>query len=489
MLVRITPPGRTAKVFHVAGVKRSWHISGGCATATIPLPLAADDADRILLARVDTFGPLGLDWSGMVWRRPRHGEPIECAGLANALTFNRRSALYADTRLTPWVVRVAAGANPDGWTAGMGTASLTASIVAGTYSTGANVSWIHGPFRSTDNVRLIGTIAGLAAQTEVLAATYLSDGSSYRVEATLGNGAFDIPVARAATGYVQIIVRSNTTYSPGTDAAVVISGLKLHAVSGIATGAGGTLTPEGVIGHVCDALPTWALPAGAAYRRHIGTSGVTVASLAFPDADTDDKAKADAVVGQSAHHFGFYPRRVAGRAVTVPVYQAVETAPTLSLDVSRVADDRLRDRSADGLSSAYVARYVDSRGVARFVTVADADTANYLNTIGYSIVGTVDASWTASSATATAAATASAAAAKASDTEGSVGIVRARLANGRTAPALACMPGRMVRVRGMGPGRELVVSSVEADGAKKVSVAFAPKATDLQYLTAQALGR
>jgi len=98
MLVRLTPPGGKSRTFRTRGGSRSWHIDGGCATATVPVVLTGGDLDKILLARVDIFGANGLDWSGMVWRRPREGEPIECAGLVNALTFERRAALYADTQ-------------------------------------------------------------------------------------------------------------------------------------------------------------------------------------------------------------------------------------------------------------------------------------------------------------------------------------------------------------------------------------------------------
>jgi hypothetical protein len=57
-------------------VRRSWDISGGCADASIPLSLSNEDSERILLAKVETFGATGLDWTGVVWRKPRYGAPL-----------------------------------------------------------------------------------------------------------------------------------------------------------------------------------------------------------------------------------------------------------------------------------------------------------------------------------------------------------------------------------------------------------------------------
>lgn len=482
MLVRVTPPGRSAKVFRVSGVKRSWHIDGGCAAASIPLPLSGEDAERILLARVDTFGSRGLDWSGMVWRKPRAGEPIECAGLANALTLNRRAAIYADTRTSEWEPLKFAGYTPDGWDAGQGVASLVVGIGAGAYASGTKVEYRYTLPANVASCKLSGSFATPDAKVEARLYTSATATGAGTLRATYTGGAFATTVA-ADTRSVRLYVGTNASYSPGADTSATFSGLVLHGVAGITA-----LTPEAVITHNIDAMPAWAMPAGAAYRSHIGVSGVTIGSLVFDDPRTDDKRKVDDVLQLSAHHFGFYPKRIAGGAAVVPVYEPVETAPSLSLDVARLPDESLRERSADSMASSYVVAYTDENGATRYVTVADTDTANYLNRIGYAIVGAVDATFTASSTVATAAGTASAAEATRSGTEGTATVVRARLANGRQTSALSCLPGRMVRVRGLGRDRLLTVVSAEAEGSK-VRVSFARKATDLAYLAGRALGR
>lgn len=486
MLVRITPPGRAARVFSVPMVKRSWHIDGGCAAATIPLALSAEDIDRILLSRVDVFGPLGLDWSGMVWRRPRSGEPIECAGLANALTFKRRPALYCDTSLNTWKQYMASNYTPNGMSYGLGVASIVVTVNAATYTAGAQVE-AHKVIPSSNGVRVKGTLtlpASSGYQVRLYTATDPTAGSTLRATYT-ANGAFDTVVNATGIASLRLYFGVNTGTTAATNLAFTITDLKVYGVKGVATGAGQSLTPEAVIADAVNQLPTWVLPAGAAYRAYIGTSGVTLPSAAFPDPTSTDKAKVDSVSKLSDHHFGFYPRRIVGTAVTVPVYESVETMPSLMLDVTRIPDASLRDHSADAMASEYLVAYEDENGQTRYVKVADPDDS-YLSRIGYEITGVVDATFTTSSTVATAAGTV--AAARAADTEGTATVIRARTANGRLVSPLACMPGRMVRVRGLGRDRLLTIASAEAEGAH-VRVSFARKQTDLSYLAARSLSR
>ncbi|MEN6430898.1 MAG: hypothetical protein ABFC80_08700, partial [Coriobacteriales bacterium] len=99
-VVRITPPGRGSRTYCIADVPRTWDLDGGCATASVPIVLSAEETERILFARVEVFGEQGMDWSGFVWRRPRQGEPIECAGQAVGLTLSPRSRAYASRSLS-----------------------------------------------------------------------------------------------------------------------------------------------------------------------------------------------------------------------------------------------------------------------------------------------------------------------------------------------------------------------------------------------------
>lgn len=483
MLVRITPPGRRARVFRVSGVKRSWHIDGGCAAATIPLALSAEDTERIALARVDLFGPLGLEWAGMVWRKPRAGEAIECAGLANALTFTRRTGIFADTRVadlqewngTNW------GAYKRSVSGGVVTILQSPGTTASAGDTAGYYYWGDAPLY---NLRLSGNMAHNSIDLHI--ATSATEGAATSTaHSNTGTGAFG-PVnvnLGGARGYV-IYGRTPVTSTPSrSDTYLSVWDITAHGVSGLTT-----ITPEAVIGWCLDALPSWALPAGAAYRAYVGTSGVTISSLVFDDPRTDDKAKIDAVTGLTTHHFGFYARRAgAGRAV-VPVYEPVETTPSLALDVTRVADDSLQEASVEAQANNYIVGYTDADGRTRYLEVADTDASNYLNRIGYAIDGAVDASFTSSPTLATAAGTSAAEAARKYSVEGTASIIRARTANGRSVSPLACMPGRMVRVRGLGRDRLLTVVSTEAEGAQ-VRVTFGRKPTDLAYLATQALGR
>lgn len=484
MLVRLTPPGGHARVFRVRGGSRSWHIDGGCATATVPLRLSGNDLERVTLARVDIFGANGLDWSGMVWRRPREGEPLECAGLANALTFERRAALYADTQflgdLKDWVLEGRnAGAfdcTIEGGTVTMGQSPGTtadANDFRGYYYMG-DTPLTRLDFSANVNhadVRLL--IRGLDASGTPFGTDYIKTATGTQTGQSL---VFDAGTyGFRMLCYVEVTPSTPSRY----DKWVKVWDMTLRSTSIT------SVTPEAVLRHVCDALPAWVLPAGAAYRAHIGVSGVAIDSLSFRDVRTDDKAKADAVVRLVPWHFGFYSRRVEGAAHVVPVFEPIETTPSLALDVTRLTDESLRDRSADALASEYIVSYRDEDGRTRYVTVADESTANYLNRIGYEITGVVDASFTSSASLAATAGQAVAEEAHKQDSEGTALVLRARLANGRRAPAMMCMPGRMVRVRGMGPSRRLTIVSAEASD-RGVQVTFSRTSTDLEYLARKA---
>lgn len=484
MLVRITPPGGQARTFRTRGGSRSWHIDGGCATATVPVVLTGGDLDKILLARVDIFGANGLDWSGMVWRRPREGEPIECAGLVNALTFERRAALYADTQfLGDLKDRVVEGKN-----AGAFDCTIAGGVVTMGQSPGTNAS--------------AGDYRGYRYQGDVPLTRLDFSANVNHADVKFVLRGFDVNGASFGTQYEKTSTGIQTglsfTFDPGTygfwmvcyvevtpstpsryDKWVRVWDMTLRSTSIT------SVTPEAVLRHVCDALPAWVLPAGDAYRSHIGTSGVAIPSLAFRDVTTTDKAKADAVLKFAPWHFGFYSRRVGGQSHVVPVYEPVQTAPSLELDVTRIADESLRDRSADSLASAYIVNYTDIDGRRRYVTVADESIANYLNRVGYEITGIVDASFTSSTSLATTAGQAFADEADKQDTEGDALVRRVRLANGRTAPAALCMSGKMVRVRGMGQSRLLTIVGSEASD-RGMRVTFSRVSADLEYLARKA---
>ena len=485
MLVRLTPPGGKARTFRTRGGSRSWHIDGGCATATVPLPLTGNDLDRITLARVDIFGANGLDWSGMVWRRPREGEPIECAGLVNALTFERRSALYADTQfLGELKDHIVDGRNPG---------AFDCSIAGGVVTMGQspNTTGDAGDYRGyyymgdTELTRL--DFSADVNHADVALRIRSRDASGSLIETTTYvKTSTGVQTGQTATfpsgtyGFDMICLVEVTPSTPSRyDKWVKVWDMTLRSTPVT------SVTPEAVLGHVCDALPSWVLPSGDAYRSHIGTSGVGIDSLAFRDVTTTDKDKADAVLKFAPWHFGFYSRRVGGQSHVVPVYEPVETAPSLELDVTRIADESLRDRSADSLASAYIVNYTDIDGRRRYVTVADESTANYLNRVGYEITGIVDASFTSSTSLATTAGQAFADEADKQDTEGDALIRRVRLANGRTAPAVLCMPGKMVRVRGMGQSRLLTIVGSEASD-RGMRVTFSRVSADLEYLARKA---
>ena len=492
MLVRITPPGRSARVFRVADVPRSWHIDGGCAAAAIPLALSDEDAERILLARVDVFGPLGLDWAGMVWRRPRYGEPIECAGLVNTLTFNRREALYSDTRTSEWSERTSIVAQRVAQASKGFDLLQVAFLEDESYPAGA---WNGHARRIPNTTKVIASVTwtrpSVAYQLRVRAA-YESDTfegfteiTSTQFEVSAGYGALSGTATRTVerTGGIDFVTTAATLVSGGqpTSDRVCTFSIKLFLVDGVKP-----VTPEAVIDDCLDYVPTWALPTGEPYRAFVGTSDVEIDSLVFDDPMTDDKKKVDTVVGFSDHHFGFYARRVAGQSVVVPVYEAIETEPSLMLDVARMPDESLRDRSADEMASQYLVSYKGDDGSTRYLTVSDPDDSSYLARIGYEITGVVDAGFTTSATLATAAGTVTAA--RSEDVEGTATVLRARTASGRQVPGLACMPGRLARVHGLGRDRLLTVASAEAEGAQ-VRVSFARKSTDLAYLAARALGR
>lgn len=484
-IVRITPPGRNARAFTLADVPRTWDIAGGCATASVPLALGPEDLERVLLARVDVFGERGLDWSGVVWRRPRNGEPIECAGQAVGLTLTPRACHYAHTQflgdLKDWknsgdrndaaFERTNAGGKLV-FTQRPGTTCAT-NDQAGLYLWG-DIAW----------QRLTATVNKPHAKMSIEIRTGATEGADttqryISTAGTTGTAAIDISLGGDTSLVIKGLITAASTPSRSDTYAelydITLWGTALTSI-----------TPYAVIDDCLDQLPSWILPAGAAYRAWVGSPAVTIGSLVFPGHDSTDKAKVDAVVAMADYHFGFYPRRVAGAMVGVPVYKAISRTPDYIVDVRCAVADNLRDRGAESLADNYRAMYRDEEDRPVIVDVPDSDSGNYLNRIGYTKTAIVDAGWTSSATVATAAATA--AAAGYSDTEGAVTVLKALTATGRRCPASAIRPGDMCRVVGIGSPRSLVVRNVAASAAG-VALTFAPVGTDLRYLTSKALGQ
>lgn len=484
-VVTITPPGRNPKSYIVVGVSRTWDIDGGCATASIPLMLAAEDRERIGLAKVHITGN-GADWEGLVWRRPRAGEPLECAGQAVGLTLTPRAAPYAKTdflgSLKDWK-HLTSELNDGAFERTNSGGKLTicqrpgnetaVGDTAGFYLWG-DVAW----------QRLTATVNKPHAKMSMRISYSTTEGalSSHQYLSTAGTtGTEDIDISlEGRRGFViaGLITAANTPNR--SDTFVELYDLTLYGTTLTAP-----ITPLKVVVDCLDQLPTWILPAGSQYRRRLTDPAVTIGSLGF-ERESTDKTKCDSVVAMTACHFGFYVDRVDGRMAGVPVLEPISTTPDFIIDVRAALSDGIRDRGVEALANSYLTRYTTVDGATLHTVVADATAGNYLNLIGYSKTALVDASWTASATDAAAAGTQ--AAATVSDTEGSVTIARARLVNGRECSPLMIMPGKMCRVLGLGAARNLVVRSVTATDAS-VSVTFAPTGTDLRYLASKALGR
>lgn len=484
-IVRITPPGRISRTYNVPGTVRSWDIDGGCATATVPLMLSAEDSERIALARVDIAGGIGEDWTGIVWKRPRAGEPIECAGQAAGLTLTPREAAYARTdflgELKDW--KAATELNDGAFERTNAGGKLTILQRPGTTTASGDTAGF-SLFGDVAWQRLTATVNKPHAKMSMRIATGATEGATtlqryVSTAGTTGTTALDISLG-GDTGIVFQGLITGANSPSRSDTFVEVYGITLYGTTLTAP-----ITPVKVIVDCLDALPTWVLPAGAQYRRRLTDPAVTIGNITF-DRESDDKRKVDAVVSMTACHFGFYPDRVDGRMAGVPVFEPISTTPDFIVDVRGAGRDGLRDRGVEALANSYLTRFSTVDAGNRHVTVPDAAADNYLNEIGYSKTAMVDASWTTSLTDATAAG--AQAASVATDIEGSVTIQRARLANGRQCSPLLIMPGKMCRVLGLGKARDLIVRSVEASDAS-VSVTFAPSGTDLRYLTSKALGR
>lgn len=476
-LVRITPPGRPAKLFRVAEIPRTWDIDGGCATASVPIILTDEDAERIALSRVEVFGALGMDWSGFAWRRPRVGGPIECAGQALGLTLAPRERHYADTSLT--------FVEYNGYQWG----DVTRSVNGGTVELGL-----------TQATHLANTTAGYSRWYDVPM-------SSLSFTAFTAYTQMTLEIWTSATpGALTTRVYNKTTTGTVTGVTVNLAGAHGYVIrafipSSWATTGSGTLasiaslvayqlattapTPATVITDCLDALPTWVLPAGAAYRALVGTDTTVITSLDFPDKKHVDKEAIDAVLKMTSKHFGFYPRWVGGLKSGVPVFAPISTTPDFILDVRATESDSLQERGVDGMANRYDVAYTDVDDVARVAIVSDSSPNNYLNTIGYIKHASVDASWTTSPTQAGYAGTAAAANALSQDAEGTVTIHRARLSNGRACSPLMIMPGSMARVLGMGAPRKLTVRSCGVAQGGGFEVAYARPDLDLKYLASQ----
>lgn len=480
MIVRITPPGRRSRCFTVSGVRRSWDINGGCATASIPLALSAEDRERILLARVDIFGPLGLDWTGVVWRKPRSNAAIEAAGQAVGLTLTPRERHYADTSLQ--------FQDYDGTDWNGLSRSLTGGVLNFAVSTTASASandrigvwrWYDVPL---DSLAFSADVNHADVSIEIFSSdTPGACSTSVYTKPATGSQTGQTASISGKQGYV-VTMKVDTNCSGSSDRWVQLWDLIAYELSTTA------ITPRVVIDDCLDALPTWILPAGASYRGFLDTPAVSIASLDFADKRSTDKGKVDAVVAMTADHFGFYPRWIGGLKAGVPVLKAISTSPDVALDVRAVVSETLQERGADGLANQYRVTYNDEQGVNRVTAIDDTSADNYLNAVGYDKTADVDATWTASETLAQAIGTQAAATAAAQDVEGQVVIRRARLANGREVSPLYVMPGMMARVRGLpGGARDLIVRSAEATDTE-MALTFAPTFADLRYLAAKARG-
>jgi len=485
-IVTITPPGRNRKSFIVSGVSRTWDIDGGCATASIPLMLSAEDRERIGLANVRISGGLGMDWEGFVWRRPRAGEPIECAGQAVGLTLTPREAQYAKTNflgdLKDWK-HPTTEYNDAAFERTNSGGKLTICQRAGTTTNALDKAGFY-LFGDVSWQRLIATVNKPHAKMSMRIVTGATEAAytTARYASTDGaTGTEDIDIDLGGDRNINFIGAITTGATVNRSDTFV----ELYDITLYGTTLTAPITPLKVVTDCVDALPTWVLPAGAQYRRRLTDPAVTIGNLGF-DAESTDKTKCDSAVAMTACHFGFYVDRIDGSMFGVPVFEPISTTPDFIIDVRAALSDSLRDRGIEALANSYLTRYSTVDGGTLHATVPDATAGNYLNEIGYSKTAVVDASWTTSATDATAAGTQ--AAAIACDTEGAVTIARARLVNGRECSPLLIMPGKMCRVLGLGAARNLVVRSVTATDAS-VSVTFAPTGTDLRYLASKALGR
>lgn len=477
MLVRITPPGRRARILTVSDVPRSWDIAGGCATAEVPIVLDREEAERILLAKVET-----ADWAGVVWRRPRYGQPLECAGQAIGLTDIRGKEYYG------WGAFIGELVDYNGTNWEKFTRSTTGGVVRITLTPGqTSASGDCAGYQRLGDVEL----------TSIKFTAYVPHADCHLrilpmdVDGTIGAAVYDndtpgtvpnqtVTFAAGTYGFVVEAYTDGVIAATTTDYTVSFYDARLHST------ALSSITAATVIGHCLDKLPAHVLPAGTAYRRYIstaGSAGTAIDAVGFTDPRDDLKKRIDTVVGMTDHHFGFYPRRVGNLMCGVPVFAQIPTTPTLLLDVRDAETDGLKDVSASDLASDYIANYTDEDGRTRYATVTDTNPAHYFNVIGYDRTGTVDANWTSSAATAAAAGQVTADAAE-RGCEGSLTITRARLLNGRDVPLSFVMPGTLARVRGIGDGTgDLVVRNC-AMAAGKMTVAFG-NPLDLKTLTAR----
>lgn len=481
MLVRITPPGRRARTFNVSGVQRSWDIAGGCATASIPLVLTADDAERILLAKVECFGASGLDWVGKVWRQPRYGAPLECAGQAIGLTGIRGREFYGYGgflgELLEW--------NGADW--GIFKRSIQGGIVevlqtVGTTSQiGDSAGYIYFGDKELTGIDFAcvnsATVSKFYISNLDVGRTSFGTPYVYESAGTLTGQHHDFPAG--CYGFI-VAIDIDTSYTP-TDTTVYVKcyNMRLHTTSL------SSITASTVIGHCLDQLPTHVLPAGAAYRRYVDVTTDVLDSIGFDDPATDLKAKCDRVVETCDKHFGFYPRRIGNLKVGVPVFKTIPSTPTVAIDVRQATSDSMRDRSASDLASEYLVKYPDQDGRVSYITTADPNTAHYLNRLGYELTGVLDTPWTTSPTTAGYAAIVAAGESE-RGADGSVTITRARLTNGREIPVTYLETGMLARVYGIGSGtRDMVIRHLEAVDSHQMAVTFGTP-LDLQHLTARA---
>ncbi|MFA5248792.1 MAG: hypothetical protein WC415_06315 [Patescibacteria group bacterium] len=474
MLVRITPPGRATRVFDVPGVQRSWDINGGCAAATVPVVLTAEDRERILLARVETH-----DWSGFVWRQPIEGKPLECAGQAIALTMQRGKALYAKTNF----LRDMEDFNGQNW--GIFSRSDTGGVLTIVQNPGTTSGTSDGGGYIYHSDELLVKLV-LTAQSNSANFALMVQGAD--INGTLHGSATSWT---AGTYAAQTVTFPAATYgfyiwgSTGAANTATASEFWVAAHTMTLYGVSFAVTPYNVIDDVLDKLPAWALTTGDAYRRWVGSPTLTITSLDFEDSKTTLKDRIDAVVPMTDYHFGFYPEWVNGLRVGVPHFSAIETTPTLSLDVG----SGLTGTSVDTLGSDFIVSHPDDEGRPTQVSVADADATHYLNVIGYDRDVPLDAPWTTSDTLATAVGTQAAALSDVRGAEGQADVKRVRLVNGRRAPLSIIRPGRLAYVYVDGIRRELLITGCQATDNSAMRVTFGKSPTTLRALTAKATGR
>jgi len=469
-------------VFSVSGVQRSWDIAGGCATASVPIVLSDEDAERILLAKVEIFGATGLDWTGVVWRRPRYGAPLECAGQAIGLTHQRGAEFYGYGGFCADLMEFL-GTNSDAfgtcnsngvvtiWQKA-GTTTTTGDYMGYRYFGDVELDRLKLTFRVNDSDNYgYFTISPLDVDGVV--------GAAVIYECAQGTHANHTATFPAGTYGFVISMNINVGWT-ASDARVWVDCYNLRLHSTALT----TISAHTVIDHCIDKLPTYVLPAGAAYRAWIGAHATAIDALGFTNPQDDLKKRIDTVVATTDFHFGFYPRRVGYLKTGVPVFEQIPTTPTVLLDVRQAESDNLRDVSAADLASDYIVAYPDQDGHTRYSTVEDTDATHYLNVIGYDRTGYLSVPWTTSATTAGVAAGVAADEAE-RGAEGGMTITRARLMNGRDVPVTYVMPGMLARVRGMSPTRDLVVTNVAAVDSHVSTVTFGSP-LDLQHLTARA---